>query len=116
MAACDRFNVIQDVPRGSEVRLAVLGNLADSETVARLESDEGNRQFNEQTLSSGQARFTARRDFYIVTFFTKFLAEEETEAELLIEFAADGPAAVRCSITGKRGDPTSIAIFDLEVP
>jgi hypothetical protein len=93
----------------------VRGDLAGSETVARLESDEGNRQFNEPALSSGEALFTARRDFYIVTFFTKFLAAKKTKAELVIEFQAGGPDGVRCSIAGKRGDPTSIVIFDLEV-
>jgi hypothetical protein len=116
MAACDRFNAIPGVQRGSEVRLQVRGDLADSETGARLESEEGVREFSEHALSSDQAIFIARRDFYSLTFSTKFLADQETMVELVVKLGTGNPDDdTSCTVSGKKGDPISFVFFMLEV-
>lgn len=115
MAACDRFNVVPGVEADSEVTLGVDGPEGAFETVARLESGDEFRKFTHQALAGGTARFTARREFYVVTFFTKFLAPEETTATLSVRFSTGQPADIECTLTGRRGDETAMTIFDLEV-
>lgn len=112
---CERFNVVDDVQRESMVTLTAEGEENAFETVARVESDDGSRTFSSQALRDGTARLTARRDFYIVTFITRFFSVEETTVTLGIEFDPEPPVGGRCTVSGKRGDRLSMVILDLEV-
>lgn len=111
---CDRLQVIEDVPRGAEVTLSVQGARADYVASARLDSGPESRTFSQETLAEGDARFTVRRDFYVLTFVLQFLSQDESSALLGIDFGQQPPPRVRCKVSGKRGDLPRVITFDLE--
>jgi hypothetical protein len=111
---CPRFQAIEDVRRDSVASLRVNGPQDGFSTTAKLESGPESRTFSDPALRAGDARFTVRRDFYVITFVTQFLSEEETTAELSIDFEPTPPPNVRCSVSGKRKDKVVVTIVDLE--
>lgn len=111
---CRRFQAIDRVLRDSVVELSAEGEPGTFVTTARLDSGFESRMFSHQALTEGDARFTVRRSFYVVTFVTQFLSKEPTTVTLGIGFASDPPPTLRCSVSGKRDDRPAVNLIDLE--